>query len=69
MSKPAVVAIGSKWKLPSGRVFKVLERKPFGVIEFQEDGKYIFGSSRQSDFLRNFKPVAPPVPLSVNTEE
>jgi hypothetical protein len=57
MGKPAAVAIGSKWKLRSGRVFTVLARRPFGIIEFQEEGKAIFGSSRQSDFLRDFQPV------------
>lgn len=62
MGKPAAVAISSKWISSKGTVVVVLERKPFGILEYQIDGRAIFGSSKQSDFLRNFKPfVQPPL--------
>lgn len=60
MSRPAVVAIGSQWISSKGTVIVVLERKPFGILEYQIDGRAIFGSSKQSDFLRNFKPFVQP---------
>ena len=57
MSAPAV-AINSRWVGSKGRVVVVLERKPFGILEYQIEGRAIFGSSKQADFLRNFTPVA-----------
>lgn len=62
MGRSAVVAIGSQWISSNGTVVIVLERKPFGILEYQIGGRAIFGSSKQSDFLRNFKPfVQPPL--------
>lgn len=62
MGRPAAVAISSQWISSKGTVVVVLERKPFGILEYQVDGRAIFGSSKQSDFLRNFKPfVLPPL--------
>lgn len=60
MGKPAAVAISSQWISSKGTVVVVLERKPFGILEYQVDGRAIFGSSKQSDFLRNFKPFVQP---------
>lgn len=57
MSKPAAVAINSRWIGSKGKVVVVLERKPFGILEYQIEGRAIFGSSKQADFLRNFKPA------------
>lgn len=57
MAKQAVVAINSRWVGSKGRVVVVLERKPFGILEYQIEGRAIFGSSKQADFLRNFKPA------------
>ena len=56
MSAPAV-AINSRWVGSKGRVVVVLERKPFGILEYQIEGRAIFGSSKQADFQRNFKPA------------
>lgn len=58
MSKPAAVEINSRWVGSKGRIVVVMERKPFGILEYQVEGRAIFGSSKQSDFLRNFKLVA-----------
>jgi predicted KAP-like P-loop ATPase len=60
MGKPALVAIGSRWlSSKNGKpvILVVTERKPFGILEYQVEGKWIFGRSRQSDFLNNFKPA------------
>jgi predicted KAP-like P-loop ATPase len=60
MSKPAAVAIGSRWlssKNGEPVILVVTERMPFGILEFQVEGKWIFGRCKQADFLRNFKPV------------
>ena len=60
MGKPAAVQIGSRWlSSKNGKpvVLVVTERKPFGILEYQVEGKWVFGRSKQSDFLRNFKPA------------
>lgn len=60
MGRQAAVAIGSRWlSSKNGKpvVLVVTERKPFGILEYQVEGKWVFGISKQSDFLRNFKPA------------
>ena len=60
MGKPAAVAIGSRWlSSKNGKpvILVVTERKPFGILEYQVEGRWIFGRSKQSDFLLNFKPA------------
>lgn len=57
MGKQAAVEINSRWVGGKGRIVVVLERKPFGILEYQIEGSAIFGSSKQADFLRNFKPA------------
>ena len=57
MSKPALVAINSRWKSKDGRVWVVLERKPFGVLEIKQEDRALFGWTRQRDFLFNFTPA------------
>ncbi len=56
MSREAQCPVGSRWKPNNGspRVFVVIERKPFGKLETQEEGRAYFGETRQRDFLRNF---------------
>jgi len=53
---PALVPVGSRWSAKNcpSRVFVVLERKPFGRICIQEEGRAYFGESQQKQFLANF---------------
>ena len=60
MSRSPAVEIGSRWlSSKNGKpvILVVTERKPFGILEYQVEGKWIFGRSKQADFLRNFKPA------------
>lgn len=56
MAREVQCPVGSRWKPNSGseRVFVVIERKPFGKLETQEEGRLYFGETRQSDFLKSF---------------
>ena len=49
-----------RWKPHTGsqRVFVVIERKPFGKLGTQEEGRLYFGETRQCDFLGNFTRIA-----------
>lgn len=60
------VPIRSRWAFvgDASRVLVVLERKPFGLIEYREEGRACFGSCRQSDLVRNAVRVFPDAPLA-----
>ena len=56
MSREQKCPIGSRWQVKNGaRVFVVIERKPFGILGLQEEGRAYFGESRQCDFLLSFR--------------
>lgn len=58
MGAPALVPVGSRWKSSwkpeaSDRVWVVIERKPFGRLVIQEEGRAYFGETYQRMFLES----------------
>lgn len=54
MGKPALVPVGSRWKSNgSDRVWVINERKPFGRLVVQEEGRAYFGEPDQKMFLQS----------------
>ena len=54
MGSKALAPIGSRWGTPSdNRVFVVVERKPFGRLCVQEEGRYYFGYPYQRMFIKS----------------
>lgn len=66
MARESPCPINSRWRSKTGgpRVFVVRERKPFGVLVMQEEGRAYFGETRQRDLLASFERL-----LCQNTEE
>lgn len=54
MGTPALVPVGSRWRAgTSNRVWVVVERKPFGRLGIQEEGRAYFGETYQRMFLES----------------
>ena len=48
--------VGSRWMFNAetkGRVFVVTDRKPGGIVEYQQEGRAYFGRSYLRQFLAN----------------
>ena len=62
MGAPALVPVGSRWSANNcpSRVFVVLERKPFGRICTQEEGRAYFGEIQQKQLLASFTRIGAP---------
>jgi hypothetical protein len=48
--------VGSRWVFNAetkGRVFVVTDRKPGGIVEYQQEGRAYFGRSYLRQFLAN----------------
>jgi len=52
MGTQAKAPIGSRWQDAQGRVWTVIERKPFGVIDLKREDRAIFCDTRLSDLLK-----------------
>ncbi len=64
MAREQQCPVGSRWQAyGSDRVFVVTERKPFGLLVIQEEGRAYFGETRQRDLLAAFSqlPEAEPI--------
>lgn len=60
MGFEAKAPIGSRWraKLETGsRVFVVLERKAFGVLEIKQENRACFGKTTLKELLANFERI------------
>ncbi len=54
MGSHVKVPVGSRWKTEkSNRIWVVIERKPFGRLEIQEEGCAYFGETYQRMFLES----------------
>lgn len=54
----AKAPVGSRWKAKletKGRVFVVIERKPFGVVEIKQEDRAYFGRTTLKGLLANFE--------------
>lgn len=53
------VYVGSRWlsKINGKTVYVVLERKPFGILEVQKEGRLQFGSTTTKQLRENFTPL------------
>lgn len=51
MSREARAPINSRWQDASGRVWKVIERKPFGKIDLLREDRAVIGEIRLRDLL------------------
>lgn len=54
MGNKASAPIGSRWRLKAetkGRVFYVLEKKPFGRIELAQEGHPVFSQTTMQELL------------------
>jgi hypothetical protein len=47
------ITLGSRWKTKGGLVVKVVELKPFGCVELQHEGRFIFTSTTQKQMRLN----------------
>ncbi|MET3119778.1 hypothetical protein AAKU64_004024 [Undibacterium sp. GrIS 1.8] len=57
MGREAQTPVASRWMLKNetkGRVFFVLERKPFGKLSLMQEGRTVFSDSSVKDILANF---------------
>lgn len=52
MGTQSKAPIGSRWKDAQGRVWKVIERKPFGRIDLLREDRAVFCDTRLSDLLK-----------------
>ncbi|WP_277757455.1 hypothetical protein [Achromobacter denitrificans] len=57
MGKRTVVELNSRWRSKDGRIWVVLERKPFGLLEVKQEDRFLFGITRQRDFVANHTPA------------
>jgi hypothetical protein len=54
MGKPALVPVGSRWRMgTTNRVWVVIERLPFGRLGIKEEGRARFGETYQRMFLES----------------
>lgn len=54
--KAQAIKLGSKWKASDGRIFELIEKRPFGMATIKQEGRYYFGEIRQRDLKSNFTP-------------
>ena len=47
------ITLGSRWKTKGGAVLVVIELKPFGGVELQKEGTYLFSSTTQKQMRLN----------------
>lgn len=61
--KQQSVPLKSLWFYPGGRVFRVIEKHPFGRITMQEEGRAYFGETTQRQLtLSHSQFIGPVIP-------
>lgn len=53
MGAQAQAPIGSRWQDARGRIWTVIERKPFGVLDLKREDRAIFCGTRLSALLES----------------
>lgn len=70
MGTPALVPVGSRWITEtSDRVWVVIERKPFGRLCIQEEGRAYFGEAYQRMFLLTHTRLPDNTPNVLHSEQ
>lgn len=55
--KPQPLKLGSKWKASNGRIFELIEKRPFGMVTIKQQDRAYFGEITQRHLKLNFTPL------------